>query len=194
MASRSAGILGIERADWPLAGAGAVLALALTVTASAMVLRADKRPLVYGVDHLSLFARPAQIHEERLRAQMMPAVAATEVLARTTPAPAATAVLDYAPTASITSSPPNLASKVPSSVVGAPTADRGYKLMTASKGWAVFRGPTGDITVRRGGVVPGVGRVTAIKLKDKAWTVTLGRVTRERANTGGANPDASQPR
>ena len=157
MAFDRAGPLGMERVDFALTCGGCALALVLSVTAGAMILRVPDGALpINGTEHLAVFAKPAWVHDARVRAAEM-APAPTEASIESVPR------IDYMPTAAIGG---------PRDTVAFSRETFGGAVTTARQDMPSTSGPPTNARTP--------SRVSDTVIRPKPWTGTRSRVARNR--------------
>lgn len=122
---------------------GLLLAIGSLTFASCMISNNERRPEFAGLEHLSIFSKPATSATGRMRAERQTA--------------AEQPALDYAPVSSFSRSSDRPAS--------------GFVLLGATSGSAVIQGPNSIAWVSQGAIVDGLGRVTAIERRGEKWVV-----------------------
>lgn len=132
----------MDRGEMFLGVAGVALALGSAAFATRMITDADYRPQFAGLDHLSIFSKPATHYVASVK-QSAPAVRRNGV--------------DPTPVGAIKQS------KV---------AAQHFTLPDASSDVALMLAPNGKIErVARGSFVEGLGRVSSIEWRGKQWVV-----------------------
>ena len=160
MAFDRAAPLGMERMDFALACGGCALALVLSVTAGAMILRGpDGAAPINGAEHLAVFAQPARVHDERVRAAeaaSAPTGAGIEIMPR----------IDYMPTAAIGG---------PQGAVASSRETFGEAITAARRDVPSTNDPS-----TRGAIARAASRVPNANIRSSQWTGTRWRAARNR--------------
>jgi hypothetical protein len=120
---------------------GVGLAVASTAFAAYMISDTERQPQFAGLEHLSIYSRPATLASRRAQTQ----------LAEQSPK------VDYTPTASIREAQPPRAA--------------GFQLIEVRDGTALIQTPNARVRVIRGDVIAGLGRVTALERRGEQWVV-----------------------
>lgn len=133
---------------------GIGLAVASTAFAGYMISDNERSPQFAGIEHLSIYSRPATLAAQRAQTQ----VAQTQPQSESRPQLQAQAKVDYAPVGSIGESPQT------------PTIP-GFHLLEVRGGAALLETPNAIVRVSPGDVVAGLGRITAFERRGDKWVL-----------------------
>jgi hypothetical protein len=153
--------------DVALVGSSLVAAVGAVVFAGSMLVEADHRPKVNGLQYLAIFAQP--------HGAFTP-VPAAPAPARALPRPIpADGPVDMTPFGSIGSVAPSHAAidPMPAGSIGAaaPTGAAGYAFVAAHADLAWLRQGMRIFAVRPGDEIPGIGRVKQIAHREGHWAL-----------------------
>ena len=153
--------------DIALFGVGVTSAAASVVFAAVMFTRAGDAPLINGMQYLSVFAQP---HRH------MAIVASTESARAAVPAPAASKVADARSAAPAHADSRQSIDMSPTGSIGrngddAPPAADPYRLVAGEPGIAWLRNNIETRVIKTGDFAPGLGRISAIVLRQGRWTL-----------------------
>ncbi|BGE87258.1 MULTISPECIES: hypothetical protein [Methylosinus] len=135
---------------------GIGLAVASTAFAGYMISDNERSPQFAGIEHLSIYSRPATLAAQR--AQMQIAQTQPQTQSESRPQLQAQAKVDYAPVGSIGESPQT------------PTIT-GFHLLEVRGGAALLETPNAIVRVSPGDVVAGLGRITAFERRGDKWVL-----------------------
>jgi hypothetical protein len=139
---------------------GIGLAVASTAFAGYMISDTERRPQFAGIEHLSIYSRPATLAAQRAQTQVAQAQPQPQAPSRsqTQMQMQAQAKVDYAPVGSIGESRQE------------PTIP-GFRLLEVRGGAALLETPNAIVRVSPGDVVAGLGRITAFERRGDKWVL-----------------------